>query len=60
MVKENKARYMDLVMLMNDMKSFNLVKECEGNLYQAWIALRDEYEPMTADVMIGLLGESNT
>ena len=40
------------------MKSFNLVNEHEGDLYPAWTPLSDEYEPMTADALIELLGDS--
>ena len=45
---------------MNDMKLFNLVKGHEGDLYQAWIALKNEYEPMTTDALIDLLWSFNT
>ena len=31
----------------SDAKSFNLVKEHEGDLYDAWQALSEEFEPQT-------------
>ena len=35
------------MLLMSDVKSFNLVKEHEGNLYNAWQAQSEEFEPQT-------------
>ena len=32
---------------MSNVKSFDLVKEHEGNLYNVWKALLEEIEPLT-------------
>ena len=45
MTKVNIAGYVDLMLSMSDVKSFTLVKEHEGYLYNAWQALSEEYEP---------------
>ena len=45
MTKANIAGYVDLMLSMSAVKSFNLVKEHEGYLYNAWQALSEEYEP---------------
>ena len=37
-----KAEHM--MLSMSDVKSFNLVKEHEGNLHNAWKALSEEFE----------------
>ena len=58
-INANMTGYIDLVLLMNDLKSFNLVKEHEVDLFQAWNALKNEYKPMTADVLIDLLRNFN-
>ena len=47
MIKLNRSGYVDLMLLMRDVKSFNLVKEHEGNLYNVWKALSEEFEPQT-------------
>ena len=44
---------------MSDVKSFNLVKEHEGDLYNAWQALLEEFEPQTETSLIELLSEFN-
>ena len=46
-IKLNRAGYVDLMLLMSDVKSFNVVKEHEGDLYNAWQALLEEFEPQT-------------
>ena len=35
------------MLLMSDVKSFELVKEHEGDLYNMWQALSDTFEPQT-------------
>ena len=50
--KSAREGYMDLVMSMQDIKSFNIVKEHENKLYSAWSALKDEYEPTTPEALI--------
>ena len=50
--KSAREGYMDLVMSMQDIKSFNIVKEHENKLYSAWSALQDEYEPTTPEALI--------
>ena len=59
MIKLNRARYVDLMLLMSNVKSFNLVKEHEGNLYSVWQALSEEFEPQTEISLIELLSEFN-
>ena len=44
---------------MSNVKSFNLVKEHEGNLYNAWQARSEEFEPQTEILVIELLSEFN-
>ena len=41
---------------MSNVKSFNLVREHEGNLYNAWQALLEEFEPQT-EISLKLLSE---
>ena len=52
--------YMDLIMSMNDTRSFNLVKEKEQDLYGAWKALSIEFEPNTGDALVELMEEYNS
>ena len=52
--------YMDLIMSMNDTRSFNLVKEKEQDLYGAWKALSNEFEPNTGDALVELMEEYNS
>ena len=40
---------------MSDVKTFNLVKEHEGDLHSAWKALSEEFEPQTEILLIELL-----
>jgi len=51
--------YMELVMSMQDIKSFNIVKEHENMLYNAWSALQDEFEPTTPEALIEEIEEYN-
>ena len=44
---------------MSDIKSFNLVKEHECDLYNVWQALSEEFEPQTKILFIELLSEFN-
>ena len=48
---------MDLILLMSDVKSFELVKEHEGDLYNTWQPLSDTFEPQTGILLIELLSE---
>ena len=48
---------MDLMLSMSNLKSFNLVNEREGDLYNAWQALSEEFEPQTEISLIELLSE---
>ena len=59
MIKLNRAGYVDLMLLMSNVKSFSLVKEHEGNLYNMWQALSEEFEPQTEISLIELLSEFN-
>ena len=43
------------MLLMSDVKSFELVKEHEGDLYNMWQALSDTFEPQTGILLIELL-----
>ena len=56
-IKLNRAGHVDLIFSMSDDKSFNLVKEHEGNLYNVWKALSEEFEPQTEILLIELLSE---
>ena len=56
-IKLNKDGYVDLMLSMSNVKSFSLVKEHEGNLYNAWKALLEEFEPQTEISLIELLSE---
>ena len=47
MIKLNKAGYVDLMLLISNVKSFNLVKEHESNLHNAWKPLSEGFEPHT-------------
>ena len=58
-IKINRSGYVDLMLLMSDVKSFNLVKEHQGNLYNAWKALSEKFEPHTEISLIDLLSEFN-
>ena len=58
-IKSNRAGHVDLTLWMSDVKSFNLVKEHEGNLHNAWKALLEELEPQTEILLIELLSEFN-
>ena len=51
--------YTELVMSMQDIKSFNIVKEHENMLYNAWSALQDEFEPTTPEALIEEIEEFN-
>ena len=44
---------------MSDVKSFNLVKEHEVDLYNVWLALLEEFEPQIEISLIELLSEFN-
>ena len=44
---------------MSDVKSFNLVKEHEGNLHNAWKTLLEEFEPQTVNSLIELFSGLN-
>ena len=57
MIKLNRAGYVFLMHLMSNAKSFNLVKEHEGNLYHVWQALSEVFEPQTEISLIELLSE---
>ena len=59
MIKLNRAGYVDLILLMSDVKSFNWVKEHEGNLYNVWQALSEEFEPQAEISLTELLNEFN-
>ena len=59
MIKLNGAGYVDLMLSMSDVKSFNLVKEHEGDLYNVRKALSEEFEPQTEISLIELLSEFN-
>ena len=59
MIKLKRAVYVDLMLLMSNVKPFNLVKEHEGDLYNAWQALSEEFEPQTEILLIELLSEFN-
>ena len=59
MTKYNRAGYVNTMLFMSDVKSFNLVKEHEGNLHDAWKALLEEFEPQTEISLIELLSEFN-
>ena len=59
MFKLNRAGYVDLMLSMSDVKSFNLVKEYEGDLYNVWQALSEEFELQTEISLIELLSEFN-
>ena len=59
MIKLNRAGYVDLMLLMDNVKLFNLVKEHKGNLYNAWQALLEEFEPQTEILLIELLSKFN-
>ena len=59
MIKLNSAVYVDLMLLMSNVKSFNLVIEHEGDLYNAWQALSEEFESQTEISLIELLSEFN-
>ena len=59
MIKLNRAGYVDLMLSMSNVKSFTLVREHEGNLYNAWQALSQEFEPQTEISLIELLSEFN-
>ena len=50
---------MDLILSMSNVKSFNLVKEHKGDLYNMWKALSEEFEPQTEILLIELLSEFN-
>jgi len=50
--KSAREGYMDLVMSMQDVKSFNIVKEHENKLYSAWPALQDEFEPTFPEALL--------
>ena len=58
-IKLNRAGHVDLIFSMSDDKSFNLVKEHKGNLYNVWKALSEEFEPQTEILLIELLSEFN-
>ena len=45
------------MLLMSDVKSFELVKEHEGDLYNMWQALSEDFEPHTGILLIELLSE---
>ena len=47
------------MLLMSNVKSFNLVKEHEGDLYNVWQALLEEFEPQTEILLIELLSKFN-
>ncbi len=57
--KSAREGYMDLVMSMQDVKSFNIVKEYENKLYSAWSALQDEFEPTTPEALVEEIEEYN-
>ena len=59
MQKSAREGYMELIMSMQDIKSFNIVKEHENNLYDAWLALQDEFEPTTPEALIEEIEEYN-
>jgi len=50
---------MELVMSIQDIKSFNIVKVHENMLYNAWSALQDEFEPTTPEALIEEIEEYN-
>ena len=56
----NKEGYVDLIMSMSDVRSFNLVREQKQDLYGAWRALCEEFEPSTGDALVELLEEYNS
>ena len=56
-IKLNQAGYVDLMLSMSDVKSFNMVKEHKGNLYNVWQKLLEEFEPQTEISLIELLSE---
>ena len=58
-IKLNRAGYVDLMLLMSNVKSFNLVKEHESDLHNAWKTLSEEFEPQTEVLLIELLSEFN-
>ena len=45
--------YVNVMLLMSNVKPFNLVKEQEGNLHNMWKALLEEFEPQTEISLIG-------
>ena len=59
MIKLTRAGYVDLMLLMSDVKSFILVKEHERNLHNAWKTLLEEFEPQTEISFTELLSEFN-
>ena len=54
-----KANDLDLLMSVNDTKSFNLIDEHPGDLHSAWKALQEEFKPKTAMAIVELLSEFN-
>ena len=44
---------------MSDVKSFNLVKEHERDLYNEWQALLEEFKPQPENLLVVLLSEFN-
>ena len=58
--KKNKLGYYELCSCMDDLKSFNLVDEHDGDLFEAWKALKEEFEPTTGEVLVTLLEDYHT
>jgi len=53
----NDEGFADLVMAMDDSKSFNIVMEHENDLYGAWKALSKVYDPSSGTALVRLLGD---